>query len=264
MTGVDKIKEVRILKGISGFAIKEIVRRTKYYYLSGSVPLSFGTFNLSWMQLTTQDLLKTEGEIDGQGNPVIDPLTGKQKVRILGTFDSTDNAYFIAYGRSIKDNLKVGANLKIISRSLGTNSGTGWGLDLGGIYTLINKLNVGLVLQDLNQTPIKWDTGTTDKTPLNLKVGLAYNLLDLDDNSLTISSDLSQRIKKDHSLLYHFGAEWIIARMVSLRLGYDDKSLTAGAGFMMEIADITASADYAYVTNEEFNNTHRISLSIKF
>lgn len=263
----------------------ELFLDTRFYYLSYGMLLEpgfgfgkdrqkhssgqaeggkWGCIGFSWMQLSTGNMPLTKGKVDEDGNPIIDPGTGKQEVEIIDYFDAVDNAYLLGYGRRIMDNLSIGINMKILTRKIGGWHGSGVGVDIGGMYEPTDKLTLGLVFQDIGKTNIHWNTGTNDRTPGNVKLGVGYKILSLKDYDLLLTYDISQKMKKKHVPIHHFGAEWTIAKLVALRLGCDDISFTCGAGFMMKIDSVSVRADYAYVTHAEFDNTHRISLSIGF
>ena len=56
------------------------------------------------------------------------------------------------------------------------------------------------------------------------------------------------------------GLEYWFQQMVALRLGADGDSFTAGAGVRYK----QVGGDYAYLSHDELDGTHRVSLLVRF
>src|SRR3989338_7096826 len=140
------------------------------------------------------------------------------EVQNLSIFSYFSNAYLLSYGKNLNEHISI-----------------------------------GLKLDDaLNQQ--QWGTGTIEKVPPKLRLGLAYH----SPNPGTFAVDVSQTMKSNYSPDISAGYEWT-DKFLSFRVGYAGSGLTAGAGFAINQARV----DYAFVNNRELSssNVHRISLS---
>lgn len=170
-------------------------------------------------------------------------------------FSSQDIAYLLSCGvNGLIQNTDLGITFKIISQKIYTYSDHGFGADIGSLYHWDN-FRFGLVLQDILQAKIKLKE-TADTIPMKLKTGVAYTIPD----KFTFSMGLD--LIKNRDLKEHIGIEYIIAKLVSIRGGYttDTDEITAGLGFKKEVYEI----NYAYARHSELENSHRVSLSIRF
>ncbi|MDD5772725.1 MAG: PorV/PorQ family protein [bacterium] len=170
-------------------------------------------------------------------------------------FSNRDMAYLLSCGvNGLIQNTDLGITFKIISQKIYTYSDYGFGADIGSLYHWQN-FRFGLVLQDVLQAKIKLKD-TSDIIPVKLKTGIAYSIPDI----FTVSMGLD--LIRNRDLKEHFGIEYTIAKLVSLRGGYttDTNEITAGLGFKKEAYEI----NYAFARHEELENSHRVSLSIRF
>lgn len=167
----------------------------------------------------------------------------------------------LSYANKIRENLSVGGNIKFLQSELGeTVKAIGIVGDVGGLYTTPAKnLKIGVVIQNIG-TEIKYEE-EGDPPPLNIKVGTAYTF-----NNLLLALDINKPI--ENKLRFNVGAEYWIANMVALRAGYKLKQegnesgsgLTAGAGFKISNYQL----DYTYLPYGDLDNTHRVSLIVRF
>lgn len=170
-------------------------------------------------------------------------------------FSNRDMAYLFSCGiNGLIQNTDLGITFKIISQKIYTYSDYGFGADIGSLYHWQN-FRFGLVLQDILPAKIKLKE-TTDTVPVKLKTGVAYAIPD----KFTLSLGLD--LIKNRELKEHIGLEYVIGRLVSLRGGYttDSNEITAGLGFKKEAYEI----NYAYARHEVLENSHRVSLSVRF
>jgi len=188
-----------------------------------------------------------------------------------GTFKYTADAFTISCGREIREKVMVGVSLKYIHQKLYDTSGKGWGMDLGILCNLNDNLSLGLNLQDITGTKIKWDTsskvsgseGAEDKIPLNMKVGVAYKIevggqkKDVRGKNLTLAVDMDKQ--KDRDVIYHLGMEYLVNENIALRVGVDEDKLAAGVGVSLNNWQI----DYSY-NEHKLGDTSRVSLGYRF
>jgi hypothetical protein len=92
---------------------------------------------------------------------------------------------------------------------------------------------------------------------------IAYDLLLVGDGDVTSDDSLGEA--RAMSTRHHMGAEWQVAEIAALRLGYkvgyDSQNLSAGAG----IALGQYRFDYAFVNSDnDLGSSHRLGLGIDF
>lgn len=238
--------------------------------------------------------------------------TDENGVRI-GTFDSFEYAVTASYATKLQENLSLGVNLKFIQSNLtdkainvGSENRDGrsssFAVDFGVYWRpawefLGDKLGLGLNLSNFGPKMTYIDEAQADPLPTNLRLGLAYHLLDDEFNKITLVYDtnrllvvrdengadnvfkavfysawtdgsFSERLKRfTHSI----GAEYWYGDLIALRAGYfyedanygDRKFLTFGGGLKYYIFAI----DFGYISAEDdhpLSDTMRFSVSVKF
>ena len=228
-----------------------------HYYISYAQPAWGGAMGISWVQVGLGNITQTSKEVDA-----------RNEVKNLNVFNYFSNAYLLSYGRELNERISIGLTAKYLTSdmfSIAGGQGYGYSVTPGILLKLRvghNRLTVGAKVDELfNQQ--KWGTGTIEKVPPKLRVGLAYQL----PNPGLFALDISQTIKSGYRPEFSGGYEWSSfakasedkANGLALRVGYSEGGLTAGAGFAVKHARI----DYAYVTQRALSkdNVHRISLS---
>lgn len=176
-----------------------------------------------------------------------------------GVFRPNSYAATLAYAQKLTDELSFGGGLKYITEKIADAKGSAWAVDAGVLYLpKKSPFRYGASLQNLG-TRIKLGT-TGDPLPLTLRAGMAYQL---PKRPLTLAGDLY--IIRHNSPEYHMGAEYIIANMVALRVGYNsaddlDKGYTFGIG----VSHMSYALDYAFVPMGVFGDAHRFSFTANF
>jgi hypothetical protein len=216
-----------------------------HYYLSYVRPAFGGTLGIAWIQIGLGSITETSTEVDSN-NEVIN----------IGIFSYFSNAYLISYGKKLNDKLSVGLTTKYLTSDMFSIDGgqaTGYSLTPGLMYKFDNSWRLGIRLDELVNSQT-WGTGTDERVPAKLRVGLAH----VKNNPGTFALDISQTLKSGYGADLSVGYEWK-RRDLSFRLGYIEGGLTAGAGFVSGHTKL----DYAYVTQKSLSisNVHRISLS---
>jgi len=244
-----------------------------------------GAFGLSWFRLGIDDIPLTE--LQGSGN-----ISASNRPVIIGYMQDTENAFMLSYGKRFRMNMpigeyksmgtdiQIGGNIKFLLNSVsGANrNAIGFGGDLGLIWKTsfvsdndtkkTSDLSLGIALQDFTKTRLYWNTTSSpshiDVIPRNFKVGAAYSQY---INSLASRMILSIDADTRYGLEMHYGLEYILGDILSLRMGVQERDLTAGAGlnisFLRGESSLSFLVDYAFLSHE-LGNTHRISLMTKF
>lgn len=240
-----------------------------------------GTFGLSWFRVGIDDIKYTKVPISSKK---VGPLN---RPEVIETFSSSSNAFILSYGRTLDfHGLKflAGGNLKFLYISaykninafgLGSDIGTIWKTDLGNRLKS-GKFSLGLTVQDFYRTKLYWNTppDSPDKSSRadvilpNFKVGLAYQ-----QKIPVLKSQITFTVDTDSLYSYemHYGFEYELAELLSLRLGLEEKKgmetardFTAGAGLkIMFIGGSAFRIDYAYLSSE-LGNCNRVSVLVRF
>jgi len=233
-------------------------------------------------------------------------VTTERGPEIIDKFTAYDIAAIGSFGTLINENLALGLNMKIIRSFLapygaGGEKGKGlawsFGVDIGVLYKapFAKGLNFGACLSNLGPKIAYIDVNQASPQPTNLRVGVAYRLLDLEYNKITITADVNKLLVVQHDdgsydpfykaiftawfddewneefkeLISHIGAEYWYADLIALRAGYwyDEmgkvKPKTFGAGLKYSHYRF----DFGYITATEghpLTDTMRFSLTISF
>ncbi|MBD3232354.1 MAG: hypothetical protein GF315_01375 [candidate division Zixibacteria bacterium] len=182
-----------------------------------------------------------------------------------------DMVFAGGYSRQVMPKLSVGGNLKYISRRVSgevkllasefgkaddifeevedslESSKSGFGLDVGGLYTLTPNIDLGASIIDL--------IGTVDgdKTPVYFRVGGAYHysggfVTNSFLREVVLACDIDDMFNQDGDHLFnkmHLGADFRMP-IVSFRFGFNQGYPGLGVGFNFKFVKL----DYAYVGNE--------------
>jgi Uncharacterised protein family (UPF0164) len=224
-----------------------------HYYVSYVTPLLGGGFGISWIQVGMSSITQT-GSSTGEYNEVTN----------LGIFSYFSNAYLLAYGRNITDNLSFGITAKYLTSdmpglvSVEGASAYGYSVTPGLLYKPTNNLSIGFKIDELINYQ-KWGTDTEEIVPSKYRLGIAFGTrVPLIGNPLLLSGDVSQINKAGYVPEGSAGAEAKFGQ-IAFRIGYSEQSMTGGAGFEADHISI----DYAYVTQTSLtkDNVHRVSLT---
>jgi len=186
----------------------------------------------------------------------VDAIPGwVDKTTASGDFDYGNMAALISYGSKFADGVQAGVNLKYFKSDLQDNSASGYGIDVGLLFSATEKLSAGIVLQDLGSS-IKWDTSndTREKVPEVAKIGLTYRLA---EDKLKLCLDTS-KVSDRESLKQNVGAEYSITQSLAARAGLDDGNFTAGFGIGINML----SLNYALRFDDLEDNENRQYISV--
>lgn len=190
-----------------------------------------------------------------------------------GEIKAGDYALGLAYGRTIlRDErkqplLNMGLNVKGIQENLDTASAKTFAADAGVIYYLRRDLGEGrnhewrLGFAVKNVGPgLKFDEETSE-LPRSYQLGVAW-LGHPKGDRLTFSLD--QVLSRDEGYYMAAGAEYMVQRMIALRMGYrtgQDIGLgfRAGVGFKLKRMEV----DYAYAGFGDLGQMHRVGVSVR-
>jgi len=106
--------------------------------------------------------------------------------------------------------------------------------------------------------------------PLNLKMGLSMDLMDLaeglENHTFRVSVDAS--VPRDYFERVKFGGEYEFMDVLALRAGYlvpsKEKGISLGGGVRQEFGSLLFRINYSFMSFDRLNNANRFGLSIGF
>jgi hypothetical protein len=165
--------------------------------------------------------------------------------------------------------------VKILRRSIGKDSAFGYGIDLGLQYHLTPALRLGASLRDITGTAVVWDVQTAaddhetrDRIEPTADLGAAYTgMLPWLGGNYTVAASMlflgdSPEVKGLDTM--HLGLEYRFRDLLSFRGGLSEGNGAFGLGLTRLPLLASTSLDYAFLSHEELDSTHRFSLSVRF
>jgi hypothetical protein len=201
----------------------------------------------------------------------------------------------ISYARNLTENFSVGISLKYIHEEIWHMSANAFAVDIGTLfYTPFWGIVLGASITNFGTTmklsgrdtkfaydPDPLNTGNVSivnaehemlsySLPLRFQVGLAKDLVQSENNRLTIAVDALH--PNDNFESVNVGAEYGWKELIFLRAGYKslfltdtEEGLTLGFGANIRIAGtFFIKADYAYADFGRLENAQRFSLAVRF
>ena len=245
-----------------------------YNYGAIGIPYSDNwSFGISAMRLAVDDIADTRTAlIDYNGDGRLDHPNDRIDYSKIDYFSNQDWAFYLTGAKQVSDNLFLGANIKIISRSIAEFSAWGVGFDAGAIYLPYENLIVRANIQDITTTLVAWSTGRQELITPTLKLGTAYKYDAIWGFWLTPAVDFDVRFENRRfsaqfnlgpvSFDPHVGLELAYKNLFAIRGGYNDvKQFTLGAGIRLPKLNIDYSFARFNMTEEDrLPDTHRISV----
>lgn len=198
------------------------------------------------------------------------------KTEMLSVFE---NQFYVNFGTRFSDNLAVGFNAKFYYSGVyeGVTS-SGFGLDIGVLYTVSPSLRVALVAQEL-LTKYKWDTSdlygaergnsTEDPFARIFRAGIGYTM----PEDYGLASAEVEMIDGDQ-YLGRIGYEIPIAEYIDLRAGIEridlsdtgiDPRPTFGFSVSQPVANMQPIVHYAFILEPVAPSpTHILSFALHF
>lgn len=214
-------------------------------------------------------------------------------------------AWALCYADNVTKNLLAGINAKLIRQALLDESDIAYAADLGIQYILPIKLNMdfmssspivfGIALQNFGTAIQMKDANQSEPLPRNLKIGLAFRLVDTDTHRFQLVTDYTSYIDKLRQTeedkaeplfdpvragvgIYAFrpdnskrgiGLEYWYANMLGIRVGYKYEPDKPGSRITMgfSIRYSNYEIDYARVPGSDIpggGDVDKIAVLIKF
>ena len=172
----------------------------------------------------------------------------------LGSFNESEMAILFSASKSINPRLSIGTNFKLVRQSVEDFSAGGFGVDLGGLYSVTPTLRVAASLMNLGGPGVTL-RDTKETYPIEMRGGFAATMLGGRGLLVGQVDQISGQ-----SLRLHGGGEYWIQPQFSLRLGYDANYPAAGFSYRMSNP---LQLDYG-VADDALGITHRVGLSYRF
>ena len=160
----------------------------------------------------------------------------------------------------------VGVSLKYLDKLLAENRGLGVGIDLGGqfIFSLggmddafqHTEFSIGVILHDILNTPVYWETEHQDAIKRGLIRGVGI-VQDIERFKMKISISTSKQSR--YPDIRRWGAEIGLRDKVFIRAGHDGISPSFGLGIGLKKFII----DYTF-SQHELSGMQRIGISYHF
>ena len=240
VAGLSKVKDTAVASMYN--ARDDLDRRHNFLAVAKSLE-GIGTFGIAWINAGVDD-------IDRYSSADVHE----------GSFDSSENAFVIAYG-AVFDPVRLGGGVKILSQKLdpqddNTDMGFG-GLDIGIMADPVEAVTVGLTIQNI------FGKVADASVPIQVRLGTALKLLPEENLLLAVDLDKAFVDLEADTAILHMGAEYWAAELIGFRLGVtSEKEFSAGLG--INISDILV--DYAYSIKRDGiePDTHYVSISASF
>lgn len=210
-------------------------------------------------------------------------------------FKAKDLAMALSYAFNLTDRFSIGGSAKYIRQEIWNSSASSLAFDLGVLYySDILGMRIGasisnfgsdmsldgkdlLVQHDINGQ-IEGNNDQilaklrTDEFPLPLlfRIGLAADIINVEDHVITLGVDALHPNDNDESL--NVGMEYLLYDMISIRGGYkslfldnSEEGLTLGVGLKYSFAPgLGFYFDYAYQDFGALDNTQHFTLGLRF
>lgn len=92
-----------------------------------------------------------------------------------------------------------------------------------------------------------------DRVPVEVGIGASARFM---ERKLIVASDLTKNDKQ--GFVFHAGSEYFVSKELSLRAGYNDKSVTAGAGFIFKFGKNNLAVDYGFSSSKYSEGSEHI------
>jgi hypothetical protein len=210
-------------------------------------------------------------------------------------FSASSFAFGLTYSRQLTEDFMIGGTAKYILEKIWTSSASGFAVDVGTLFrTPVKNLRLGASISNFG-TKMQMsgdnllvrkdiDPGTfgnnedvnailaTDEfdIPLNLKLGLSYDLNLNEQNRLTVAGDAIYPNDNEQSL--NMGVEYSFNDFIYLRGGYrslfqenSEEEFVLGAGLQRYIVSrLGVKIDYAFQSWARLQDVHQFSIALNF
>lgn len=194
------------------------------------------SFGLSVLSLSSGEFQRT--------NELNDPL---------GSFKQSETAYIFSMAKHINTRFAIGTNVKLVRQNVEEFSGTGFGLDLGAIYSVTPSVKVGVSALNLGGPNVTL-RDTKETYPVEFRAGFSAVVLN-GRGLLTAEVDQSEP-----GMRFRGGSEYWVQPMIGLRVGMNEQEPSGGLSYRFASK---YQFDYG-VQDHAMGLTHRLGLTYRF
>ena len=237
----------------------------------GRLTLSeIGLHHNSWLVDTVQETLvygMPLGEWGGAAAAVnyinYGSFESRDSAGVLGSSYTVSMVGFSAgWGKEFGGHISGGISLKGLQQTIASQSFTGFGADIGALWSPDKAWKAGLSYTNLG--------GTFGGSSLasSLRLGGSYATEELKDNKLILA--VGAQLETQGTTRIDLGAEDVLFATLAVRAGYELSTtdpllgglsgLTLGAGYLAQHFSI----DYAYLPYGDLGTSHRLSVAYQF
>lgn len=187
----------------------------------------------------------------------------------IGELSTSENLFMFAPAIRVSEKISLGVGFKLYYSKLYEGvSSTSFGFDLGGIFKVNDKINLGLSVKDINSA-YNWSTTdlygqlgnqTKEKFPKLYIIGVSYQL---PNNFGMVSIDYETSNKKSNVL--RVGTEIKPIKDINFRAGVDKLDMSAedkiggakamfGIGYQKSFTNYIIGIDYSFVIEPYSHN----------
>lgn len=227
--------------------------------------------SIGFLYLNIPDIFDTRNAWEDTNNDGI-PDADEIDYDKITEFNDSEFAVFLNGAIKKSSNLFIGFNVKYLRKSFAEFSANGLGADFGLVYIPTERIRLGLNFKDITGSFLLWNTGTKEFIYPKLRTGITViaNFFFITESQVNLSMDTE--IRGDHRLIssqlsfkkinadFYWGLEYWFKDIVAVRIGSDIGAFSSGLGLSYKGINI----DYAVLTNEQLNNSQRLSGSITF
>ncbi len=221
-----------------------------------SNPASIGLFSkkeiqLSWSKLFGLDEL-SQGDLY-LTFPLNKRLTLGGGYNIFGKNDYyKENLLIIGFGIKVSEHLSLGTNLKYFQLSYPSpyDDFKTLGFDLGSLYKIDEKVQIGLAFKNMNQPEL---IKNSDQIPFSYSAGLSIYPY----KQVLLAVELHQTKSEKEEL--RFGQEIKVFSNVALRFGMKTSPACYSLGTGLELQNLRF--DYGYLSHPVLGGSHKVTLS---
>jgi hypothetical protein len=182
---------------------------------------------------------------------------GAEKTNELGeaisTFSDNETALLVGCGYKLSEELRAGADIKLLSQDIDTYSARNFGLDAGLIYDYTPTHTWALAL--MNVLPGKMGE---DDLPAVARIGFLHRFFQKKLN-LAFDASFIDVLKNQASTRWYMGIEYFLYEWLSLRGGVNQKQISAGFGLNQRLIDL----NYAFIYNP-LGLVHSVTLNLRY
>ncbi|MFN5379222.1 MAG: PorV/PorQ family protein [Ignavibacteria bacterium] len=192
---------------------------------------------------------------------------------VIGSFGASDVSLGLSFAKELDTLIAYGATLKVLHSNLADMRSTAIAMDAGLLFRFpAKRTNIGLSILNLGTQLSTYD-GTSDRLPLDVRVGLNHRLrglplmINLSFNHLADDvDDLGQRFSN-----FSLGGEFYVGKYVQVRVAYDNAMRNTSAvsvstqlsGFSAGLGVRTSAIHFDYALNVLGASSvlHRVTVS---